>query len=189
MEPFTNTETFTAYHVVTDRPMQVGQQIRFDTAHHNGVYRRVMEKRADIDEIYAHPERYDAAALEHHTSVALREFALEEVRQARYPSYPSRLACLYVSERLSDAEMWAELFLAWKRPTYHIVKLKICGNRFTGDANNCFDAVLDREQNFVMAERYWRNDPNPGGEPRIPEILANGDMEVVGIVREINQFI
>ncbi len=88
MEPFTNTETFTAYHVVTDRPMQVGQQIRFDTAHHNGVYRRVMEKRADIDEIYAHPERYDAAALEHHTSVALREFALEEVRQARYPSYP-----------------------------------------------------------------------------------------------------
>ena len=123
MEAIINAETFTAFHVVTERPMQVGQHIRFDTAYHNGVYRRVMEKRAVVDEIYAHPERYEAAALEHHTSVALRELALEEVRQAHFPSYPSRLACLYVSECLSDAEKWAELFLAWKRPTLSLIHI------------------------------------------------------------------
>jgi hypothetical protein len=32
------------YHVVTDRPMQVGQQIVFDETHHSGVYRRVFDK-------------------------------------------------------------------------------------------------------------------------------------------------
>lgn len=148
-----------------------------------------MEKRTIVNEIYAHLKRYEATALEHHASVALRELALEEVRQARFSSYPSRLACLYVSERLSDVEMWVGLFLAWKRPTYHIVKLKICGNRFIGDTNNCFDAVLDRTQNHVMAERYWRNSLNPDGEPRTPEVLANGDIEVVEIIREINRFI
>ena len=33
-----------AYHVVTDRPLTVGQQLVFDETHHNGVYQRVYEK-------------------------------------------------------------------------------------------------------------------------------------------------
>ena len=32
------------YHVVTDRPMYVGQEIIFDKEHHSGVYQRVQEK-------------------------------------------------------------------------------------------------------------------------------------------------
>ena len=33
-----------AYHVVTERPMYVGQHIVFDEKHHSGVYKRVYEK-------------------------------------------------------------------------------------------------------------------------------------------------
>lgn len=180
-------EDFMAYHVVTDHPMRVGQRIRFDGEHHSGVYRRVMEKREAVREIYAHPETYKAALLEHHTAVALRELALEEVRQAAYPAYPSRLACLYVSETLEDAEKWSGLFAEWGRPTYHIVRLRIQGNRFAGNANLCFAATPDKQRNLALARRYWENAPYLGGEPPIKEILVNGDIDVMEIMREINR--
>lgn len=180
-------EEFIAYHVVTDRPMRVGQRVRFDGEHHSGVYRRVMEKMETVREIYAHPENYEAAPLEHHTAVALRELVLEEVRRTAYPAYPSRLACLYVSKTLADAEKWGGLFVEWGRPTYHIVKLRIRGNRFTGNANHCFAATPDMQRNLALARRYWENAPDPGGEPPIKEILADGDIEVVDIICEINR--
>ena len=71
----------TVYHVVTDRPMSVGQKIIFDENNHSGVYQRVMDKIDVVNEIYKNPENYQANELEHHTSVALRELAMEEVRK------------------------------------------------------------------------------------------------------------
>lgn len=143
-----------AYHVVTDRPMKIGQHIIFDDQHHSGVYQRVMEKLDIVNDIYVNPEKYSAHTLEHHTAVALRELALEEVRQKKYPEYPSRMGCLYVSNHYEEAQKWSELFIEWGRPTYQIVKVKIDGNRFIGDANNCFDASLNKEENLALAERY-----------------------------------
>lgn len=32
------------YYVVTEKPMYIGQHIRFDGKHHNGVWQRVNEK-------------------------------------------------------------------------------------------------------------------------------------------------
>ena len=37
-----------AYHVVTDRPMYVRQQIIFDGKHHSGVYQVVKEINANL---------------------------------------------------------------------------------------------------------------------------------------------
>lgn len=178
---------FYAYHVVTDRPMKEGQTIVFDESHHSGVYSRVMEKERAVKEIYACPKEYASQKLEHHTAVALRELALEEVRRKKYPQYPSRLGCLYVSDCIEDAVKWSELFIEWGRPTYHIVRLRIRGNKFTGDANNCFVASVYKEHNLAMAEHYWNNDPTPTGEKPILEILADGEIEVVKIVREIRE--
>ena len=178
-------EMFTAYHVVTDRPMQVGQRITFDAAHHTGVYNRVMEKLPLVEEIYEYPERYEGVELEHHTSVALRELALEEVRRETYPDYPSRMGCLYVSETLEESERWAAFFASLGRPTYHIVKLKICGNRFAGDATKCFDGTASHQENVRLARCYWENVSNPEDEPPIKEILVDGDIEVVEIIQTI----
>lgn len=176
----------TAWHVVTDRPVIKGQHIFFNEIHHSGVYQRVYEKLDIVQDIYAHPENYKAETLEHHTRVAMRELALEKVRKLKYPEFPSRMSCLYVSDSPEEAEKWAELFIAWGRPTYSIVKLRIKGNLFTGDANNCFDAMLNENKNLSLAERYWKNLPNLQGEPPIREILADGDIEVAEIVKEIN---
>lgn len=179
-------EVFYAYHTVTDTPMYVGQKIVFDKTHHNGVYKRVYEKLDMVNEIYSNPDKFNADTLEHHTRVALRELALEKARQTICPEAPSRMACLYVSETIAEAEQWAKSFVNWGRPTYSIVKLKIKGNKFVGDSYNCFDATLNEQENLLLAERYWNNEPNQYGKIPIREILVNGEIDVVEIIKEIN---
>jgi len=52
------------------------------------------------------------------------------------------MACLYVSKTLEEAEEWFDYFISLGRPTFQIVKLKIIGNVFCGDAEKCFDGRL-----------------------------------------------
>lgn len=178
-------EQFFAYHVVTEQPMHVGQHIVFDKTSHNGVYDRVMQRMPIVEEIYSQPEKYYGLELEHHVSVALRELALEEIRKEFFSQYPSRMNCLYVSEDLKAAEQWADYFVSLGRKTYSIVKLKIYGNRFKGDAYKCFDASVNKQDNLNRARVYWENKPNEDGVPPICEIIVDGDIEVVEIVKEI----
>lgn len=178
-------DIFYGYHVVTERPMYLGQHIIFDEYQHSGVYQRVMERKETVEDIYANPIKYEKIELDYPVVVALRELALEEVRKEKYAEYPSRLGCLYVSETLQEAEQWADYFVSLGRPTFQIVKLKIAGSRFVGDATKCFYATIDKEENLKLAERYWKNEENPSDEPPIKEILVGGDIEVVEIVKEI----
>ena len=175
-----------AYHVVTDRPLKVGQQIIFDETHHNGVYQRVYEKINIVKEIYRNPVNYTAETLEHHTSVAMRELALEEVRKKKYPTYPSRMSCLYVSRTFEEADNWGKYFAKIGRPTYCIVKLEIEGNYFYGDATKCFDAQLDKQENMRLAEIYWKNESGDSDDPPIVEMLVDGHIKVVEMMKEIN---
>ena len=175
-----------AFHVVTDKPMDLCQQIVFDETHHSGVYQRVMDKLDIVRDIYDHPDKYDKDELEHHTSVALRELALEEVRRKKYPQYPSRMSCLYVSNTFEEANNWAKYFAEIGRPTYSIVKLQIDGNCFIGDATKCFDGHIHKEENIRLAELYWKNAPNSANEPPIQEMLVDGMITVIEIVKTIN---
>lgn len=175
-----------AFHVVTDRPMYVGQKIIFDDSHHSGVYQRVYDKLNIVNDIYDNPEKYDETKLEHHTSVALRELALEEVRKKKYPQYPSRMSCLYVSKTFEEAKNWGKYFAEIGRPTYSIVKLEIQGNCFIGDAAKCFDGRTDKAENLRLAELYWENGSDRSDEKPIEEMLVDGVITVVEILEEIN---
>ena len=174
-----------AYHVVTEKPMIKGQHIFLDKTYHNGVYKRVLEKLDIAQEIYSQPKKFNVEKLDHHTRVALRELALEKVRSKICPDAPTRMGCLYVSETLQEAEEWAKSFINWGRPTYSIVKLKIDGNVFIGDAWNCFDATINEKDNLLLAEKYWRNEANKFSKLPIKEMLVNGDIEVVEIIKDI----
>ena len=174
------------YHVVTDRPMQLGQELIFDENHHSGVYNRVYAFKDKVDEIYKNPDAYKNIELEHHLKVALRELAMEEVRKEKYPNYPSRLASLYVSNSLEEAEKWYALFIELGRPTYSIVKVEVDGNTYVGDAYNCFDGTIDKNKNLELAENYWKYKENLEGKQPIVEILASGKIKVIEIVKENN---
>lgn len=172
-----------AYHVVTERPMHIGQHIVFDENHHNAVWQRVNEKIDIVNDIYNNSDKYKNIELQHHTSVALRELALEKVRINQYPNYPSRMACLYVSKTLDEAEKWFDYFIRLGRPTFQIVKLRIKGNVFYGDADKCFDGRLTEKENLNLAQKYWAN--KNFDESSIIEMLVDGDIEVVEIVKEL----
>ena len=175
-----------AYHVVTDRPMYVGQQIIFDEECHNGVYQRVYDKINIVNDIYSNPSKYNPETLDHHIYVALRELALEEVRRDKYPQYPSRMGCLYVSKTFEEADDWGKFFAEIGRPTFHIVKLEIKGNCFIGDATKCFKGRPNKEENIRLAEAYWENKPNTLNQQPVYEMLVNGQITVVDIVKTIN---
>lgn len=180
-------EPFTAYHVVTERPMEQGQLLSIGESWESGVYRRVMEKLPVVEQIYNAPKSWEGKEIEHHTMVALRELALEQVRRERFPQYPSRLHCLYVSESLEESRQWGMFFAQLGRPTYHIVKLEISGRKFVGNANLCFQGTPNQERNLELAGSYWQVSPDPSGERPVWEILVDGKVRVAEIVEEIGK--
>ncbi|MBR6569835.1 MAG: DUF2441 domain-containing protein [Clostridia bacterium] len=173
------------YHVVCDRPVAVGQNITLDDTNHTGVHTRVMKLSDKAAHILAHPEEY-TGELEYPMMVALRELALEEVRQAHYPQFPSRMACLYASGDVEPAIRWADYFVRLGRPTYAVVELEVHGRCFVGDALNCFDGTPDHAENLRLAARYWKNEPNDENREPIREMLVDGEIRVIRLVKEYN---
>ena len=175
------------YHVISDTPKRLGEHILLDDRHPNGVWRRVHAQLGTVNEIYQNPQKYAGMKLPHEVDVALRELALEKVRKARYSHYPSRLACLYVSQTYNEAAQWADYFVRLGRPTYGIARITVNGNRFFGDAYKCFDGTVWEEKNLEMAELYWANGENLDGHRPIVEILVDGDIEITEMVKTINR--
>lgn len=171
------------YHVVTVKPMYVGQKIIFDETNHSGVYTRVMEQLPLVEDIYNNPTKYKQEDLDHHTKVALRELAMEEVRKENYSNYPSRLSSLYVSTNLEDSKMWAKSFISKGRDVYQIVKIKTTGNVFTGNAYNCFEGTTTKEENIKKSHAYWQKD-NSNAENILYETIIDGEIEVIEIIEE-----
>lgn len=175
------------YHAVTDKPMATGQIITFDPNHYNGVYHRVMtcKRLLDGNDPTTEMEKFIHSNLSYWTVRTYRELALEKVRVERYPDYPSRMACLYTTKNLTDAEMWANSFLHSGREVFQIVKLRIDGKIFDGDAYNVFDGTTNEEENESNAEQYWSNQPNSLGKEPLIETLVDGNIKVVEIVKEL----
>ena len=174
------------YHVISDVPKHAGENLILDEEHPNRVYRRIQEQKETIEDIAKNPEKYKDSELSYPVQVAIRELALEKVRKEKYPQYPSRMASLYVSKSFKEAEQWGDYFAKLGRPTYGIAKIKVNGNVYEGDAYKCFDGCIDEAENLKMAEIYWCNGENEDGHRSIVEILADGDIEFVEIVKEIN---
>lgn len=174
------------YHVISDLPKYKGEHIIMDEQHPNRVHMRVYEHIDEVKDILANSQKYEGQELSHEVDVALRELALEKVRKEKYSEYPSRMASIYVTKSFEEADQWGEYFARLGRPTYGIAKVKVNGNIFEGDAYKCFDGTPYEDENLRMAERYWRNGENEDGERPIIEILADGDIEIVDIVKEIN---
>lgn len=62
------------------------------------------------------------------------------------------------------------------------MKLKVNGNVFCGDAAKCFEGRLTEKENLMLAERYWEN--KSFDKTSILEVLVDGDIEVVEIIKE-----
>lgn len=174
------------YHVVSDRPKALHERFTVDAKHPNGVWDRVQEQMPRVKDVWDNPEKYEGVEIDHDLDVALRELALEKVRKEKYPDYPSRMASLYVSRSYEESVHWADFFARLGRPTYCVAKIETNGRIFEGDAYKCFDGTNSEEENIRMAEIYWANGENEDGNPPIVEILIDGEIEIVEIMKVYN---
>lgn len=170
------------YHAVTERPMVPGQILLFDESHHNGVYNRVMtcKRMIDGEPIDGEVARLISGDPDKWTGIMFREVALEKVRSEEYPDCPSRMACLYTSRTLREAKGWAAFFANIGRDVYSIVKLRVDGNLFDGDACNCFRGTGIEPDDLEKAHHYWKKDIV--NKKPIIETLVNGNICVEEIV-------
>ena len=64
--------------------------------------------------------------------------------------------------------------------------MEVEGNCFTGDATKCFKGQLSKTENLRLAELYWENSSDGDGNTAICEMLVDGKITVIEIVKEIN---
>ena len=55
-----------------------------------------------------------------------------------------------------------------------------------GDATKCFKGQLSKEENLRLAETYWESEVDKENQQSICEMLVNGQITVIEIVKEIN---
>lgn len=189
-----------AFHLVTRTKMSIGQIITFDNSQQNTLYRFFFEqeqmnsKGEDSLQILQggrandglNLNKEDAEVVSRYmgqTIRAIREVVTEMVRLQEYPVYPSRLSCLYAAKTYEDALKWKELFDSYNRKVLQIVKLRVKGNYFEGDAT-----LLPKEdgvpfaQKIAQAKEYWKGNV----KNELPELLVNGEIEVVEIIDEFS---
>lgn len=189
---------FFAYHLVTRNKMYIGQIINFEHSQKNTLYsfffdkEQVNTKGEDFIEIINAQKMKDGLHLSkedaevtfkyvEQTIRAIREVIVEMVRLQDFPNYPSRLSCLYATKSYEDALKWKELFDLYNRHVLQIVKLRVNGNYFEGNAN-----LLPKEdgapfsQKIEQAKDYWKSDM----KSELTELLINGRIEVVEIMED-----
>jgi|GEM_PF-122537 len=189
---------FFAYHLVTRNKMYIGQIINFEHSQKNTLYsfffdnEQVNTKGEDCIQIInaqkmkdgLHLSKEDAEVTFKYvaqTIRAIREVIVEMVRLQDFPKYPSRLSCLYATKSYEDALKWKEIFDLYNRNVLQIVKLRVNGNYFEGNAK-----LLPQEdgapfsRKIEQAKNYWKSD----SKSELTELLINGKIEVVEIMED-----
>ena len=186
------------YHIVTRDKYEVGQKLVFSETTNNRLYDFFFKKeflssngqdffqviKTGISNNGLQLNKEDTNLILKYNDITIRgirELIVEMVRLQKYPSYPSRLNCLYVSETYEDISKWIKIFETYKRNILQIVKLKSNGNYFSGNGELLpKEDATSFEKKINQANEYWKNE----GNTTLPEVLLDGEIEVVEIVNE-----
>ncbi|ALQ67991.1 DUF2441 domain-containing protein [Bacillus thuringiensis] len=195
-----NEQGFFVYHIVTRKKMKIGQSIQFNKNQTNTLFHFFFEREhlnsSGEDSIQILKEHYTNEELhiknENATAVmnymdqtirAIRETIVEMVRLQEYPDYPSRLSCLYAAKSYEDTLKWKALFDSYNREVLQIVKLRVIGSSFEGDGNLLpKEDAIPFSQKMEQAREYWKGNMNN----ELPELLINGEIEVVEIIDDFS---
>ncbi|MCU5203017.1 DUF2441 domain-containing protein [Bacillus paranthracis] len=195
-----NEQGFFVYQIVTRKKMKIGQSIQFNKNQTNTLFHFFFERKHlnsnGKDSIQILKEHYTNEELhiknENATVVmnymdqtirAIRETIVEMVRLQEYPDYPSRLSCLYAAKSYEDALKWKALFDSYNREVLQIVKLRVIGSSFEGDGNLLpKEDAIPFSQKMEQAREYWKGNVNN----ELPELLINGEIEVVEIIDDFS---
>lgn len=113
----------------------------------------------------------------------MREIALEEVRNEKYPNLPSRFKCMYLSETKEETLKNLEIMSKKGQGQFQAIALKLCGELFYVKECGIGRLGVSFNEYKKLAEKFWSQ--NQHSAEKIKEILFVGDAEVVEILKEI----
>ena len=84
-----------------------------------------------------------------------RELMFEEVRKEEYTDLPSRLKCLYVCKTKKEMNDWINIFNRTNKKDFQLLKLKLTGKIFVGDASFILRQNISLNRKKEQAKMYW----------------------------------
>lgn len=111
-----------------------------------------------------------------------RELMFEEVRKEMNFNLPSRLKCLYVCKTKEEIKDWISIFKRTNKREFQILKLKLTGKIFTGDASFILRQNISLNKKKEQAKMYW----NGERKDNINEYLFVGDAIVEEVINSMN---
>jgi hypothetical protein len=180
------------YHVNSYKELNIGDVLVFDNNTHNQMYETVYNSSYKLNDMDANEllltkkrnkdkdlsyEEFDLVlSTVNNDAYVMRELALESIRKEYYPEYPSRLNCLYLTDKLEDAIKWVDILKRNKKNAVQILILKVSGNIFEGDGSLMKRLNLSYNEHLENAKMYWSN-----ATDNKDEILFTGTATVIDI--------
>ena len=190
------------YQVATDRNYKVGDKLVFDKNTPNGQFNRVFSFSFKLDakrpsdilyDIAAHRfkklkknQLYELAHILEYYDVFVKELALEEVRESKFPDLPSRLHCMYLSISKDIALKNIESMSKNKEKNgnqFQAIAVKLNGKIFKAGKFYMTRESESYEYYKEKAYGYWSQKDLKDEE--VKEILFEGEAEVVEILKEL----
>ncbi len=114
----------------------------------------------------------------------IRELAVEEVRKEKFPNLPSRLKCMYLTDKKENVLSGVKEFHKKGFGTqFQAVAVKLNGNVFFAKSVYMPRLGLSYQRYRELAEKYWSQDQN--SDDKIQEVLFEGTAEIVEILDEV----
>ena len=117
------------------------------------------------------------------SAMITRELMFEEVRKELNSNLPSRLKCLYVCKTKKEIKEWINIFSRTNKKDFQIVKLKLTGSIFIGDASFILRQNISLNRKKEQAKMYWSGEKKDNineylfiGTAVVEDILNNKDI-------------
>lgn len=182
------------YHINTGQKLQIGDILEIGKRFNNFYYEiyniEHIEDNKDANQYLIDMKKEKNLLLNNDTlnlvfktindsAMITRELVFEEVRKELNPNLPSRLKCLYVCRTKNEIKDWINIFSRTNKKDFQIVKLKLNGNIFTGDASFILRQNISLNRKKKQAKMYWNGEK----KDNINEYLFIGTAVVEDILK------
>ena len=186
------------YQVATDRNYKVGDVIEFGE-NYNGqgvriynskfndgkdAYHKLGFKYADSKNVFKNKTLIiEMAKSLSESDFVLRELAAEEVRKEKYADFPSRLKCMFLSDKREVVlENLKTFYQKGYGSHFQAIAVKLNGRLFYARSKGLQRSGLSYGEYLKIADEYWGQDQ--GSNDEVKEILFEGRAEVIEILGE-----
>lgn len=186
------------YQVATDRNYKVGDIIEFGQSY-NGQGNRIYNSKFNDGKDAYHKVGFNYVNSKHifknkplmvelckslsESDFVLRELAAEEVRKEKYAECPSRLKCMFLSEKKEVTLENLKMFYQKGYGThFQAIAVKLEGRLFYARSKGLQRNGSSYGEYLRIADEYWSQDQTSVEE--VKEILFEGKAEVIEIMDE-----